>query len=157
MNRWIHLELYIKKIFKKKSWLFQALRLPNILQTKSKNELIWRHFEQNQAETKFILGVRYSSKRTFWGSSFWLPNTVELPLVRGDYAIGECVLGLHLLWCANFFFPGSFLIQQRSGRGTTPPSHSNINTLLNSWAATNISAPVRSRRDFKDSEKAFNS
>ncbi len=73
---------------------------PDILQTKSKNKLIWCHFEQN-----FVSAVRYSSpKQSFWGSLFLLLKTFELPLVHGNYSISGCVLELHLLWC-TFFFP----------------------------------------------------
>ncbi len=36
-------------------WHFHAG--PDILQTKSKNELIWCNFEQNQAKTKFVLSL----------------------------------------------------------------------------------------------------
>ncbi len=41
-------------------------------------------------------------KQTFWGSSFWLLNTFELSLVRGDYAIGGCVQELRRLSRAIF-------------------------------------------------------
>ncbi len=80
-------------------------------------------YTSNEVHFEFVSAVRNSSpKQTFWGSSFWLLNTFELPLVRGDYAISGCVLELQLLWRAFFFF-GLFLIQLRSGRRTTSPSH----------------------------------
>ncbi len=129
---------------------------PGILQTKSKNELIWHchiiHFEQNQAETKLVLSL------------FWQTSSKELPtmnFLRGFVLAPKhlwATIGpwrLHNRWvcsgappsltCDFFFLPGLFLIQQRSGRGTTSPSHwQHKYTMSNSWAATNISAPVRS-------------
>ncbi len=102
--------LYFSAMRKLKNYLiavFEVTKGPDILQTKSKNELIWPHFEKirpKRSSFEFVPAVRNSSpKQTFWGSSFWLLNTFELPLVRGDYAIGGCVLELHLLWCAIFF------------------------------------------------------
>ncbi len=84
---------------------------PDILQTKSKNKLIWCHFELNSGRNKvrfeFVSAVRYSSpKQSFVQSEFFflLLKTFELPLVRGNYSISGCVLELHLLWC-TFFFP----------------------------------------------------
>ncbi len=42
----------------------------------------------------------YEFDTTHQSSLFWLLSTFELPLVRGDYAIGGCVLKLCLLWHA---------------------------------------------------------
>ncbi len=71
--------------------LLQASNLKglDILQTKSKNELIRTKSCQNEVRFVFALGVRNGlPKRTFQKSSFRLQNTFVLPLVREDYIIG---------------------------------------------------------------------
>ncbi len=79
---------------------------------------------QNKVRFEFISAVRNSSpKRTYWGSLFWLLNTVDLPLVHGDYAITGWVRETLTSLTCNSFFTDSFLIQRRSGRRTTSPSH----------------------------------
>ncbi len=79
--------------------------------------------------------------------------------VCGDYAIGGCVLELHLLWHMIFFFFYSLLIQKRQVEKQHLQVTSNINTLCPIAVLTQIYPHLydRSRRDFEDSEKAFNS
>ncbi|XP_067267003.1 lysosomal thioesterase PPT2 isoform X2 [Chanodichthys erythropterus] len=64
----------------------------DILQTKTKNELMLRHFEQNQAKTKFVLFFLEVQnglpKQTFRNSSLELQNIFVLPLVSDDNVIG---------------------------------------------------------------------
>ncbi len=100
---------------------------PDILQTKSKNELIWHHFEQNQAETKFIL------------SSFRQLDTTHRSKLSGEFILAPkhlwATIGLWWLrnrWvCSgtphyltrNIFPPVSFSFNKRSGRRTTSQSH----------------------------------
>ncbi len=120
---------------------------PDILQT-IKEWTDMTSFEQNQAETKLVSAVWHSSpKWTFW-RSFWLLNTFELALVRGEYTIS-------VFWSAS----GSFLIQQVSGRGTTSQVTSNINTMCRIAELPQIHPHLydRLRRVFQDSEKVFHS
>ncbi len=64
---------------------------------------------------EFVSAFRNGSqKQTFWGSSFRLINTFELPLVHGDYAIGGWIRELHLLWREIFLSPVRFSF--RGGR-----------------------------------------
>ncbi len=74
---------------------------------------------QNQVHFEFVSAVRNSSpKQTFWGSFVLLQNTVELALVCGGNR--WVCSGAQPSLMRNFFVLGSFLIQPRSGRRTSP-------------------------------------
>ncbi len=142
---------------------------PSILPTKSKNELIWHchivHFEQNQAETKFVLSL------------FWQTSSKQLTKVN---FLREFVLAPKHLWATI----GPWRLRNRWVCSGAPPSLTcdfppprvcflfnkgqageqhlqvtgNINTLCRIAELPQIYLHLydRSRRDFKDSEKAFN-
>ncbi len=103
-----------------------------------------------------LFGVRSGSSKQLTKT---LLNTFELPLVRGDYAIGRCVLELHLLWRAIFFFPVHFSFNKGQAGEQHLQVTNKINTLCRIAELPQIYPHLydRSWRDFKYSEKAFNS
>ncbi len=115
---------------------------------------IYRSFSSFEFVSAFRNG---SQKQTFWGSSFRLINTFELPLVHGDYAIGGWIRELHLLWREIFLSPVRFSFRG----GQTGEQHlkqqvtSNTITLecrISELVQIYLHLYDRSRRDFKYSE-----
>ncbi len=76
-NIFLGLLTVFSDLWSDKNRYFSLTLGPDILQTKSKNELIRRHFKQNQAETKFVL------------SSCWLFETAHQSKLSGGVCFGS--------------------------------------------------------------------
>ncbi len=117
---------------------------PDILKTKSKNELIWCHFEQNQSETKFAFeSLKPLTKANFLGEFVLAPKHLWASI--GPWRLRNRLVGSgtppFLTW--DFFPPVRFSFHggQTGEQHLEQQQHqvtSNMNTLLNSWAGTNI-------------------
>lgn len=91
-----------------KDW-WMCARIPHLkVPIYFKHKLVWCHFEQNEATmSSSSFGVCFREFETCWTFRkrlLQLVNTFKLRLVHGDYVIGICALGLHLLWCGNLLW-----------------------------------------------------